>query len=60
MSYQIIDGKAIAGEIKEECRVKAEEYREKGIEITLAVVLGDLWKNPLTPQMGCNPQVENS
>lgn len=38
MSYQIIDGKAIAGEIKEECRVKAEEYREKGIEITLAVV----------------------
>ena len=40
MSYQIIDGKAIAGEIKEECRVKAEEYREKGIEITLAVVQG--------------------
>lgn len=38
MSYQIIDGKAIAGEIKEECRVKVEEYREKGIEITLAVV----------------------
>ena len=38
MSYQIIDGKAIAGEIKEECRVKAEEYREKGSEITLAVV----------------------
>jgi methylenetetrahydrofolate dehydrogenase (NADP+)/methenyltetrahydrofolate cyclohydrolase len=37
MSYQIIDGKAIAGEIKEECRVKAEEYREKGIEITLEV-----------------------
>ena len=40
MSYQIIDGKAIAGEIKEECRVKAEEYREKGIEITLAVGQG--------------------
>lgn len=38
MGYQIIDGKAIAGEIKKECRVKAEEYREKGIEITLAVV----------------------
>lgn len=38
MSYQIIDGKAIAGEIKEECRAKAEEYRERGIEITLAVV----------------------
>ena len=38
MRDQIIDGQAIAGEIKEECRVKAEEYREKGIEITLAVV----------------------
>ena len=38
MSYQLIDGKAISGQIKEECRMKAEEYREKGIEITLAVV----------------------
>lgn len=38
MSYQIIDGKAISRQIKEECRIKAEEYREKGIEITLAVV----------------------
>lgn len=38
MSYQLIDGKAISGQIKEECRMRAEEYREKGIEITLAVV----------------------
>lgn len=38
MSYQIIDGKAISRQIKEECRIRAEEYREKGIEITLAVV----------------------
>lgn len=38
MSYQIIDGKAISKEIKEECRMKAEAYKEKGIEITLAVV----------------------
>lgn len=38
MSYQIIDGKAISGQIKEECRIKAQEYRKKGIEITLAVV----------------------
>lgn len=42
MSYQIIDGKAISKQIKEECRVKAAEYIEKGIEITLAVVqVGD-------------------
>lgn len=38
MSYQIIDGKAISKQIKEECRIKVEAYREKGIEITLAVV----------------------
>lgn len=38
MSYQLIDGKAISAQIKEECRMRAEEYREKGIEITLAVV----------------------
>lgn len=38
MSYQLIDGKAISGQIKEECRIKAMEYKEKGIEITLAVV----------------------
>lgn len=38
MSYQIIDGKAISKQIREECRAKAEEYRKEGIEITLAVV----------------------
>lgn len=38
MGYQIIDGKMISGQIREECRIKAEEYRKKGIEITLAVV----------------------
>lgn len=38
MSYQIIDGKAIAKQIKKECRVRAEEYKKKGVEITLAVV----------------------
>lgn len=38
MSYQLIDGKTISAQIKEECRMRAEEYREKGIEITLAVV----------------------
>lgn len=42
MSYQIIDGKAISKQIKEECRKKAEQYKEQGIEITLAVVqVGD-------------------
>lgn len=38
MSYQLIDGKAISKQIKEECRVKAEAYAKQGIEITLAVV----------------------
>lgn len=38
MSYQIIDGKAISKQIKEECRIKAEQYKGQGIEITLAVV----------------------
>lgn len=38
MSYQIIDGKAISKQIKEECRIKAEQYKEQGIEIMLAVV----------------------
>lgn len=38
MSYQIIDGKAIAKQIKEECRVRAEEYKKRGVEIALAVV----------------------
>lgn len=38
MGYQVIDGKAISRQIKEECRMKAEEYRKRGVEITLAVV----------------------
>ncbi|MBQ1171484.1 MAG: bifunctional methylenetetrahydrofolate dehydrogenase/methenyltetrahydrofolate cyclohydrolase FolD [Lachnospiraceae bacterium] len=38
MSYQIIDGKAISEQIKEECRKKVVAYKEKGIEITLAVI----------------------
>ncbi len=38
MSYRIIDGKEISRQIKEECRIKAEEYGKKGIEICLAVV----------------------
>ena len=38
MSYQIIDGKAISKQIKEECRLKAERYKAQGIEITLAVI----------------------
>lgn len=42
MSYQIIDGKAISAQIKEECRARAAEYQKKGIEIALAVVqVGD-------------------
>ena len=38
MSYQIIDGKAISKQIKEECRLKAERNKAQGIEITLAVI----------------------
>lgn len=38
MSYQIIDGKAISAQIKEECREKVAAYKEKGIEIALAVI----------------------
>lgn len=38
MGYTIIDGKAIAKQIKEECREKAEAYRARGARITLAVV----------------------
>lgn len=42
MGYQLIDGKVISKQIKEECRAKAAQYREQGIEITLAVVqVGD-------------------
>lgn len=38
MSYQVIDGKAISAQIKEECREKVAAYKEKGIEIALAVI----------------------
>lgn len=34
----LIDGKAISLQIKEELKQKAAEYREKGIEVTLAVI----------------------
>lgn len=35
---QIIDGKAISAQIKEEVKARVAAYREKGAEITLAVV----------------------
>ncbi|WP_167956695.1 bifunctional methylenetetrahydrofolate dehydrogenase/methenyltetrahydrofolate cyclohydrolase FolD [Anaerosporobacter faecicola] len=35
---QIIDGKAISLEIKEELKEKAEAYKKEGIEVTLAVI----------------------
>lgn len=35
----LIDGKAISAEIKNECRIKAEEFKKKGIEPCLAVIL---------------------
>lgn len=35
---QIIDGKQISKELKDELKVKISEYREQGIEITLAVI----------------------
>lgn len=38
MEYQLIDGKAISKQIKEECRVRAEEYKKQGIEICLVVI----------------------
>lgn len=34
----LIDGKAISLQIKEELKQKAAEYKEKGIEVTLAVI----------------------
>ncbi|WP_455717699.1 bifunctional methylenetetrahydrofolate dehydrogenase/methenyltetrahydrofolate cyclohydrolase FolD [Anaerosporobacter sp.] len=34
----LIDGKAISSQIKEELRQKAAEYKENGIEVTLAVI----------------------
>ena len=35
---QIIDGKQISKELKDELKVKVAEYKEQGIEITLAVI----------------------
>ena len=35
---QIIDGKKISAELKDELKVKAANYKEKGIEITRAVI----------------------
>ena len=39
MSAQIIDGKAISSQIKDELKIKTAELKEKGIEVTLAVIL---------------------
>ena len=39
MGAQIIDGKAISSQIKDELKVKTAELKEKGIEVTLAVIL---------------------
>ena len=36
--YQLIDGKKISAEIKEEIKAKVAEYKEQGIDITLAVI----------------------
>ena len=35
---QIIDGKAISLQIKDELKVKVAELKEKGVQITLAVI----------------------
>ena len=35
---KIIDGKAISAQIKEEVKEKVKAYKEKGIEIALAVI----------------------
>ena len=36
--YQIIDGKEISTQIKNECRERVAAYKEEGIEICLAVI----------------------
>ena len=36
--YQLIDGKKISAEIKDEVKAKVAEYKEQGVEITLAVI----------------------
>ncbi len=38
MMAHLIDGKAISLQIKEELKQKATEYKERGIEVTLAVI----------------------
>ena len=35
---QIIDGKVISGQIKDELKIKVAEYKANGVEITLAVI----------------------
>ena len=39
MSAKIIDGKAISQQIKDELKEKTAALKEKGIEVTLAVIL---------------------
>lgn len=39
MSATLIDGKAISQQIKDELKVKCQDLKEKGIEVTLAVIL---------------------
>lgn len=36
--YQLIDGKKISNEMKEELKIKVEELKKDGIEVTLAVI----------------------
>ena len=36
--YQIIDGKEISTQIKNECRDRVAAYKEQGVEICLAVI----------------------
>ena len=36
--YQLIDGKKISAEIKDEVKAKVAEYKQQGVEITLAVI----------------------
>ena len=39
MSATLIDGKAISQQIKDELKAKCQDLKEKGIEVTLAVIL---------------------
>ena len=47
--FQIIDGKKISAEIKEELRIKTVELKEKGIVPGLAVILDDV-TDPSEPE----------